>query len=68
MLVGNDRWLVYAAGRAITGFDLKTGTSHLLAHAARRPFDLTVSGQRVAWVEHVIGDGARIRLALLPRS
>ena len=68
MLVANDRWLVYAAGRAITGFDLKTGTSHLLAHAARKPFDLTVSGERVAWAEHVVGDGTRIRLALLPRS
>jgi hypothetical protein len=47
MLAASDQWLVYAVGRAITGFNFKTGTSRVLAYARRRPFDLSVSERRV---------------------
>jgi hypothetical protein len=66
MLAASGRWLVYAVGRIITSVDLETGQSHVLAHAANRPRDLTISGRRVSWREYVADQGSRILVAVLP--
>ena len=67
-LVGiSGRWLVYQAGRTISGMDMATAGANTPFFLLRRtPIGLSLSGNRVAWAENT-AKGGRIRTLTLPK-
>jgi len=69
----NAHWVVFRIGSTISELDVRSRRVLMLARAAAKPLDLSVSGRRVAWAEN-IGPGdddllhghARIRALRLP--
>jgi len=61
----NRRWVVFSVGRAIRAIDLATNAGRILARVRANPFDLSISGRRVAWAENRHGRGT-VRAIMLP--
>jgi Tol biopolymer transport system component len=61
----NRRWVVFRVGRTIRAIDLATNAGRILARARADPFDLSISGRRVAWAENRHRRGT-VRAIMIP--
>jgi WD40-like Beta Propeller Repeat len=65
-IFGAENRIVYSVGKHIRVLDVRTGASAPVARALVAPFQLSIEGRRVAWVENLAPRRARIRTVTLP--